>query len=225
MTLVPAVAHAFHNGSVFDKPPGAGGGGGLFFTGSSRDRGWDCSICHIDPPNRLALVVTSQPTELLADHAYTPGTAYQISIAFADPASQLGVAATRSNFNAMVTSFFDPSGADAGSIGGLGTGQFYQRGNAILASDSTTVNETSWSFTWTAPPAGTGPVAFDLAVVDGNGANATGQMTLTDPLGDDVAMQHVVLAEAGSSDFAIGFVRTVVVAVGRGCTTFARVFI
>lgn len=194
---VPGSALAFHNGAVYDRPPGAGGGGGLFYTGSKRERGWDCTACHLDPPGRLRVTMTSQPSDLFEQQRYQPNTTYSITIAMVDPGSQLGLQATRSNFNSMAITMFDDAGAAAGTIAGFDAGKFYTRGTSILASDSTTVNETTWTFTWTAPAVASGPIAINLAVVDGNGANATTQ-TLTDPFGDDVFVVEVVVEDAAA---------------------------
>ena len=136
-TGLSAPALAYHNGQLFDRAPGGGGAGGLFYTGSKRDRGWDCTACHVDPAREVKINVTSQPPGLLDDRAYIPGQAYVISVAFADPAKQLGVAATRSNFNSMAVSFLDPDSVPVGTISGFDPTKFYARGNAILASDTT----------------------------------------------------------------------------------------
>lgn len=197
LLAAPSVAHAFHNGKVFDDPPGAGGGGGLFYSGSLRDRGWDCTACHEQPRGRLELALASQPPELLESGRYTPGAAYAITVAMADPSRQLGMAATRSNFNGMVASFLDDAGIPAGTITNFAPASFYLRSSAILATDSVTVNETSWTFTWTAPMT-SGEIEIDIAVVDGNGADQTGTSTLTDPLADDVALFGVVVTPTAS---------------------------
>lgn len=211
-------AGAFHVGTKFDEPPGAGGAGGLFYTGSSRDRGWDCAACHIEPRGTLVLRVTSQPPELLAEQTYQPGAAYVITIAMTDPAGQLGLAATRSNFNGMAISTLDEAGAPTGVFSGFDPGRFSARGTSFLASSSPVVNETSWSMTWTAPTTGV-PIAIDLGVVDGNGAGQTSQTTLTDPLGDDAAMAHflVVAATAPRARDATPWVHAVFDAMIRAC--------
>lgn len=196
LLVAPRAAAAFHAGAVFDRAPGGGGGGGLFFTGAPRERGWTCAACHVAAPGRLQLDVRSQPSELLALGAYQPGQTYTITVAMRAPEQQLGLAASRSNFNGMAASFLDGADAGAGVIGGLAAGRFYARGTSIAATDSPMVNETSWTFTWTAPAAGAGPVGFFLGVVDGNGAGSTGTATLTDPLGDDVATRAFNLVEA-----------------------------
>jgi hypothetical protein len=199
MAALSSVAHAYHNGAVFDRAPGAGGGGGLFYTGSVRDRGWDCSACHTDPRAELAIEVTSQPPELIAEQRFRPGTPYVITIAMTDPTRQLGLTSTRSNYNSMAASVLDDQGVAAGMINAFDPGRFYLRGNAILASDSTVINETSWSFTWIAPMTSTGALTLDIAVVDGNGANAAGTSTLTDPDNDDIAVRTYVVTDAAAS--------------------------
>lgn len=196
---LPSVAHAYHSGALFDRAPGAGGAGGLFYTGSTRDRGWDCSACHTDPRGQLAIDVVSEPAELIEEQRFRPNTAYTITVALRDPARQLGLLATRSNYNTMAVSFLDDQSIAAGMINGFDPGRFYLRGSAILASDTTVINETSWSFTWTAPAARSGAVTIDLAVVDGNGANAAGTSTLTDPDGDDVAVRTYVVSDPAAA--------------------------
>jgi hypothetical protein len=205
----PAAAHAFHNGSVFDRAPGAGGGGGLFYTGARRERGWDCTACHVEPRGRLRVDVSSQPPELIADGRFRAGAAYAITIAMRDPQGQLGLGSTRSNYNGIAVSVVDEGGVPAGTIGGFDPGRFYARGTSILASDSTVNNETSWSFTWTAPADASGSITIHLGVVDGNGAGVAGASTLTDPLGDDVAV-HAFVARGDAS-----------AAAGRGHSTWA----
>jgi hypothetical protein len=198
----PAAAHAYHVGSMFDAAPGAGGAGGLYYTGSTRDRGWDCTSCHVAPRKQLDVTVTSQPPELISEASYRPGTAYVITVALANPTAQLGLPATRSNFNTLAITTLDLAGAPVGVFSGYDAGRFHARGTSFLASETSVVNETSWSFTWTAPPAGVGSVAIDLGVVDGNGAGVTSQTTLTDPLGDDTAMFHYVVSDGASATLA-----------------------
>src|SRR5581483_673548 len=58
---------------------------------------------------------------------------------------------------------------------------------------------TSWTFTWTAPPSGSGPVTFYVALVDGNGAGSAPGVTLTDPFGDDVVAGAITIDEASAA--------------------------
>lgn len=197
LVLVPlglgvATARAWHSGPTYGAPAGAGGGGGLFYTGSPRDRGWTCATCHVDAPRELRVSISS-PEGLFETRRYTPGATYAVTIRIEN--ERLGLGATRSNFNSMVVTVMDGAGNLAGTIGGFDAARFVTRGNAILASSSTVVGETEWTFTWTAPAAGTGRTAFYVAVVDGDGAGSGGAETLTDPFGDDLALGRLELDE------------------------------
>lgn len=194
----PTATYAFHNGNVFADPPGAGGGGDVFYTGSVREKKWDCTFCHVDPPKRLQIKVTSTPAELIDQLRYQPGTTYAITVAFVNPTAQLGLTATRSNFNSMVITTEDAQGVGAGAFSGFDSGKFFARGSSILGSDSPTVNETSWTFSWTAPTPSAGPITLNLAVVDGNGANSDTTQTLTDLLGDDTAVAAYTVTDAAA---------------------------
>jgi hypothetical protein len=195
LLAVAAPARAFHTGSTFDAAPGAGGGGGLFYTGSPRERGWTCSACHVDPPGRLRVSVSSSPASLLSARTYEPGADYRITVKIARELR--GLASTRSNFNSMAVTVLDREGSvDAGSLTGFDSSRFHARGSTILASDSTQPGETEWAFTWRAPAAGRGTITMWLGVVDGDGAGSPATSTLTDPFGDDVAMGAFALVES-----------------------------
>lgn len=185
-------ARAYHTGALFGAAPGAGGAGGYFYTGSPRERGWTCASCHVDPPGELRVSLTSAEG-LFATGRYAASTVYSVTVRIEN--ERLGLAASRSNFNGMALTVLDGSGSPAGTLGGYDASRFFARGTSILASSSTVVGETEWTFTWTAPPVGTGEVTFYLGVVDGDGAGSGPTETLTDPFGDDVAVGHVVIAE------------------------------
>jgi hypothetical protein len=182
----PARAAAWHTGATFDDAPGAGGGGGLFYTGAPRERGWTCTACHIDPPGELRVELSADGA-LFAEGRYEPDRRYRITVRIGN--ERLGRASPRSNFNGMAASIANERGEPAGRIS-AGEG-FYLRGDAIIASDSTEVGTLEWSFDWTAPARGSGPVTLYLGVVDGNGAESGPNATLTDPWDDDVAVGAV----------------------------------
>jgi hypothetical protein len=199
-------AAAFHAGKQFSSPPGAGGGGGIFYTGTIAERGWNCTMCHVDPPGRIRLRVKSDPPELFDSFVATPGVAYSITISMELPPGEqeLGVAATRSNYNSLVTTVVDASGAPVGNYLAFAPDAFYAVGNAsgattVLASAGQVLGVTEWTFGWMAPGAGTGPVSMHVAVVDGNGAGSDGSVTLTDPFGDDVAVARFDFREGKDS--------------------------
>ena len=58
---------------------------------------------------------------------------------------------------------------------------------------------TQWSFYWTAPPGGTGPVSFHIGAVDGNGGTGTAEIS-ADVFGDDVVEAHITVPEAGADE-------------------------
>jgi hypothetical protein len=173
-------ARAFHAGNVFDKPAGAGGGGGLFYTGAAKEHGWDCTACHTDSEGKIKLSITSDPPDLLRSFRYEPGKTYAIDATLVG--EHLG--AGPSNFNAIAVAFLDPSGAPAGEISGYAADELYNGGPSTIVSAGQHPGVSKWSFKWTAPT--TGQVKLHMAAVDGNGANGEGGGTLTDPFGDDV---------------------------------------
>jgi hypothetical protein len=190
-------AWAYHTGATFDRQPGAGGGGGLFYTGAPRERGWTCEACHVDPPVPVQVVVRIEPGELLVDRIYVPGQTYDVTVTLEN--EQLGRMAARSNFNGMALTVMDESGAVAGDFSGFAAEDFYVRGRSIIASSGTTVGVTEWSFRWTAPEAGRGDITLYLGVVDGNGANSPADVTLTDPFGDGVFTGYLAATESSAA--------------------------
>lgn len=189
-------ALAFHTGNTFDLQPGSGGGGGLFYTGSPRERGWTCAACHLGAPLRTRVNAGSDPPDLLAGRSYSPGQRYRLTFVLEN--EHAGIASTRSNYNTIAISSLTAQGLVTGSFSGYAAEDFYARGTSILASAGRTPNQTSWAFDWTAPAAGTGPVRFYIAVVDGNGANSDPNTTLTDPFGDDIAVGELAFSEGGT---------------------------
>jgi hypothetical protein len=190
-------AWAYHTGATFDRQPGAGGGGGLFYTGAPRERGWTCEACHVDPPVPVQVVVRIEPGALLVDRVYVPGQSYDLTVTLEN--EQLGRMAARSNFNGMAMTVMDESGAVAGDFSGFAAEDFYVRGRSIIASSGTTVGVTEWSFRWTAPEAGRGDITLYLGVVDGNGANSPADVTLTDPFGDGVFTGYLAATESSAA--------------------------
>lgn len=190
-------AWAYHTGATFNGPPGAGGGGGLFYTGAPRERGWTCAACHVDPPVEVQVVVRIEPGALLVDRVYVPGQSYDLTVTLEN--EQLGLMSARSNFNGMAMTVMDEGGAVAGDFSGFAAEDFYVRGRSIIASSGTTVGAREWSFRWTAPEAGRGDITLYLGVVDGNGANSPADVTLTDPFGDGVFTGYLAATESGAA--------------------------
>jgi hypothetical protein len=193
MLVAPATARAFHAGAVFDKPASAGGGGGIFYVGAPRDRVWDCSACHVDAPGTIRLDLTSVPAALFTDRRYVPGQAYVITAKLIG--EHEGLASPQANYNSFAIAAVDDKGDPTGRFSGYASDDFYDGGVALVDSGKK-VGLTTWTLTWTAPPAGRGRVNFHVALVDGNGANSPSGVTLTDPFGDDLVIGSVGVDEA-----------------------------
>jgi hypothetical protein len=194
-------AAAFHAGNLFDKPPGAGGAGGVFYTGAPAERGWTCTACHRESPLSGEVDAAPKPGLIklqlgidppLGDR-YAPDRVYTFTIDLLGEHNGLGQSA---NFNAIAASFADDQGMPAGEVSGFAPDDLYQGGPATIADAGKKPNNTHWSFTWTAPPAGTGAVSLHIGAGDGNAAGATGGgSTLTDPWGDDVFVGSLSFGE------------------------------
>lgn len=180
----PIAAYAFHVGSVFDKPPGAGGGGGLYYTGAPFDKGWTCGLCHLDAPGKIKLRLQVQPAELFQSFTLSPGQTYTFTATMEGESKGLG--SSLSNYNTMAVSITDSQGVSIGSIGGFAPEDFYAANPSTIISTGQKPGMTGWTFSYTAPADMKGPVSMYVAAVDGNGADSPPTKTLTDPFGDDV---------------------------------------
>lgn len=194
IVALPRPAQAYHSGSTFDKPPGAGGGGGIFYVGAPLERGWDCTMCHLNPPGKVKVRLDVDPPALFQNFTYTPGAVYSFTATMLD--EQLGKNSPLSNYNSVAVEAVDGKGYQAGSMGGFAAEDLYSGYPATIVTTGTKPNVTQWKFTWTAPPLGAGKVTMHLAAVDGNAANVGAGKTLTDPLNDDVFVAAVSFAES-----------------------------
>jgi len=194
---VTAPARAFHAGALFDKPPGAGGGGGIFYTGAPLEHGWNCSLCHEAAPGKFRVLLKVEPSDLFQGFTYVPGQTYSFTATL--DGETMGKSSPLSNYNTIAASFTDAKGISVGSVGGFAAEDFYMGNPTTIASAGQKVGATSWSFQYTAPEAGAGPVTLYLAAVDGNGANSPPTKTLTDPFGDDVFTAAVTFQPGGSA--------------------------
>ena len=193
----PSAAAAFHAGNVFDKPPGAGGGGGIFYAGTAREKGWNCTACHRDVAGTIKVTLASDPPELLQAFRYEPGKTYALEAKLEGE----HVGAGPSNFNGLTVVIVGANGAPAGEITGYAADEFYSGGPTTIVSAGQRPGENRWTFRWTAPTdASAGAVRVHLAAVDGNGANGEGGGTLTDPFGDDCFVGTLVLDPPSTSE-------------------------
>ncbi|MFO0614842.1 MAG: hypothetical protein U0414_19800 [Polyangiaceae bacterium] len=201
--FAPQRAFAFHAGQTFSDPPGSGGGGGIFYLGTPKERGWDCGMCHRDAPKRIRLRLQSDPPELFERFEFQPGLRYAITATMEidGGAEELG-AASPGNANAMSATFEDDDGAASGLATGVADDWTITNG-ATLTYKGTKTGARVFTFNWFAPDAATAkPTTFWLGLVDGNGGAATD--VFQDPLGDDVFMTHVRFAPAAGAPAGTG---------------------
>ena len=121
-------------------PYGSPGG----YSGSPAD-GHNCTACH----GGAAATVTGWITSNVPATGYIPGTAYTITVTISGTGAK--------GFEVSPQSI---SGTLIGTLS-AGSGQILVNGNkAITQTSSNSANPASWSFTWTAPAVGAGPVTF-----------------------------------------------------------------
>jgi len=194
--LAPSVAEAFHVAKTFAAHPDDGGAGDIYYTGTPKWRGWDCTACHQDPPGRVELRVSVEDS--LADFIYEPGQTYAFTAKMKVNGEELGKETGKGNFNALAVSATD---RDDLLVGMLKSPDFSGLDGAI-AFKGLQANVTSWAFTWTAPDeAGHGNVTLHFGLVDGNGAKST-EAIRSDPFGDDVYMTKITLTEKAGTKTA-----------------------
>lgn len=197
LALVAPAARAYHTATTFDQPAGAGGGGGIFYTGAPSERGWNCTACHVEPAGEIRLLLSSEPAELVDQLRYTPGADYQITVTMSG--EHRGQGSPRSNFNSFALSSRDGADRPTGRISGFAAEDAFINGTSTVVTGGQSTGVTEWTFTWTAPDPGTGTVSFYVAGVDGNGANSPPDQTLTDPFDDDVYVTSFSVDEGGNA--------------------------
>lgn len=195
-------AFAFHVGSTFDAVPGKGGAGGIFYTGAPTERGYTCAACHLSPEGKIRAGLSTTPPGLFENRRYTAGQAYVVTVRLLN--EHRGLSSARSNFNGFAAVFLDGKKQHAGRVSGFAPDEYYAAGSALIASAGKTVGTATWSFTWTAPAAGAGPISLYIGMVDGNGADSPPTQTLTDPLGDDVITASLVLSDGSTATLGRG---------------------
>jgi hypothetical protein len=191
--LLPARAEAFFTRGFFERSAALGGAGSLFYTGSVRERGWDCSACHVDAPRKLRVGFTVQPSDFVASRSYVPDTEYTIEVALLNEALGLG---TQFNSNGFLAEF-SQGRLPMGRLAESSTTELLDNGR-IVSSLNVTRDLYSWSFRWTAPAPGSGPVVINLGAVDGNGAGEA-SLSFQDYQNDDIYVAELELTEASAA--------------------------
>jgi hypothetical protein len=219
LALTASAAHAFPIGVQFDlDPTTSDGGGGIAFNGSPRWSNHDCSVCHTDPARTVRLRVEADPVDLFTS-GYVPNMQYRMRVVMLNEheAADYAVAGDtcipqidqRCDDNGFSLEIDDPSANPQGQF--VATAPDGTCGNPTQDSESYVLNGgqavvhnglhhglTSWTFCWTAPDTGTGPVTIYVAAVDGNGGEATTDVP-DDTVGDDVVTGALPLLEEGGA--------------------------
>lgn len=213
--VVPAaVASAFPFGkSWHDRADGTqanggrAGAGGLYGMGSATDRGITCAHCHIKGAGTIGATITPTPAwgNVNGSMSYKPGQKYSITVALTG--EHLGLNQGNNNLNGMAITAEDQAGKVKGifesdtspAVSSAACPPSYPAqnpaaGSTYLYGDCHGVfyiprpNTTTWTYSWTAPAAGSGALTVFYGVVDGD---ADGKSSL----GDDVKMGTVKLVE------------------------------
>jgi len=195
------------------------GAGGILGTGGAQDYNITCANCHIKGAGKIGLSLAFDGSP--APSMYTPGHTY--SVVATMTGEHLGLSGCMgsppaANNNNFAFTAEDASGNRAGSfradLGDTGScpasfpppsfgGGTYVYGDchAVL---SVGADRTTWSFSWTAPPSGTGGVTLFYAAVDGdcmmNSLNDDVKVS-TWPMGEGTA----ALERRGSSNAALAW--------------------
>jgi len=195
--LWPRDSSAFYARGYFGFPADLGGGGRLYYTGSTIERGWDCTACHVDAPGKVRVTFVTDPPELLTQKSYVPGASYNIEARLENESRGLDSKYNSNGMLAEISSGILPAGELK-----AGPGTELLENNRVVGSTSDIPGATRWSFTWTAPAKGQGEVTIYLGAVDGNGAGDR-DIARQDHLGDDVYVARLTLSEgAGASSVA-----------------------
>lgn len=205
------------NGHPSSAGQPAPGGGGIYGTGGAKDYGITCAHCHTNAPGMVGTTIAPTPAwqTLPGGSAYKPNTKYRIVVTLTNETKNPG---TTNNLNGFALTIENQSGVGVGmfatdaatpitTMNCTNTRVLGAAEMALVTAGTTTymispantggcytvvsvpkAGATSWSFDWTSPAAGTGPVTIFYGVVDGDKAG-------TDSSGDDVKQGTVRLLE------------------------------
>jgi hypothetical protein len=171
-------AFAFHEVASFSRTANSGGGAGLYFTGSPRFKGYDCTICHVDAARRISVEIDSA----LEAGVYTPGLIYPVTVRLVGEHRGLDSAF---NPNTFTADFTDAAGIPVGLVSSDGRQVILESERTVGVAEGFGEGETEWRFSWWSPAEG-GAATLHIAMLDGDGASDPVRRFI-DPLGDDVA--------------------------------------
>ena len=198
-------------GDMTALPPG---GGGIFGTGGAHDYGITCGNCHLNDKLQqgkidLAFVFSPALGSVAGQATYKPGQTYTVTATMSG--EHLGQSGcdqyVTGNINNFAATIENASGKTAGALSSdsgqsstscpakapmvsSGTTMVYGDCKVIfsMGGAKTDAGRVSWTFTWTAPAAGSGALTMFWGVVDGD--------CMMDSLNDDVKVGTTRMAEA-----------------------------
>lgn len=187
--LASSPAAAFHEVESFDRSAVTGGGNGSYFTGSPREKGYDCRICHVGAEGRISVELGGD----LTSGRYEPGLIYRIDVKLVGEHRGLESAFNPNTFTADVTR---PTGQTVGRLA-TSSGSIVELvdDGQVAVAEGFGNGESEWSFSWWAPEEGT-PATLHIALLDGDGASEPVRRFI-DPLNDDVATAKLSLCPVG----------------------------
>jgi len=197
--LFAGTAHAYHNAD-FATPVLVGGGNGIYFTGSPRYKGYDCSVCHALAAEQITVELNSEPPELFAEGRWTPGQTYFIRATMLGEHLGNANAGNGYDHNSLVAEVIDDFGGLVGEWDGDDPNSVFTMdvagGDSRVVAAYSDDGGTVWNLRFTAPAAGAGRLSLHLGAVDGNAAGGA-IATVVDPFGDDVFVGAWRFCEAG----------------------------
>lgn len=129
----------------------------------------NCTQCH----GGSASTVTGWITSNIPGAGYTPGTAYQITVTMTGTGGNKGFSVSPQS----------SSGSFLGTLtAGTGTGLNGTNHYVRSTGSGVTTNPMSWTFGWTSPATGLGPVTFYGAFAIGTGTTKITSYTVTEAL-------------------------------------------
>lgn len=181
---------AHHEVSSFSKSATIGGGGGLYYTGSKRFKGYDCGVCHVDAEERISIELDSP----LRSGTYRAGLIYPVTLRLVGEHKGLESAF---NPNTFTADFTDALGLPVGFVASGGNRVLLESDRTVAVAEGFGEGETEWSFSWWAPDVGV-PATLHIAMLDGDGASDPDRRFI-DPLNDDVATLSLALCPEGET--------------------------
>ncbi|MCC6337786.1 MAG: hypothetical protein IT380_27805 [Myxococcales bacterium] len=189
--LAPPAALAWDGNELWNAPTTGptSGGAGIWGTGSRRDGRITCEACHEPPatggmPVDLTLAFQPALEQVGGAPGYRPGRRYTVTATLTGETLGLsGCGQYLTHTNGFGVSFEDGSGLLAGrlesdlgmnasscppTVPQLATDSTITYGDCHALVSSATPNRSTWTFVWTAPPAGSGTVTLYWGVVDGD---------------------------------------------------------